>query len=233
VFLGHYALALTGKRVALTVSLGTFILAAQWLDLLWPIFLLAGVEQVRIEPGLMEGSPLDFVHYPYTHSLLAAVLWGLVLGGVYFLARRNFRNALVVGALVVSHWVLDAVVHRPDLPLWPGSQILVGLGLWNHPLVAMAIELVLLGVGLLVYVSVTTPRNAKGRWGLRALVVFLLVVYFGAAFGPPPPDVDTLAWSALLLWLLVPWGYWVDRHRLPAEGRDIPPASGREDQPLR
>jgi len=116
-FLGHSGIALAAKRAAPRTSLGALTFAAQWLDELWPILLLAGVEQVRIVPGLLAASPLDFVHYPWSHSLLMAAVWAIVIGAIYRVARRDSRGALVVGALVLSHWLLDLPMHRPDLPL--------------------------------------------------------------------------------------------------------------------
>ena len=138
-FLGHYAVALAAKRAAPRTSLGTLIFAAQWLDELWPILLLAGVERVRIVPGLMAANPLDFVSYPISHSLLMAIVWGAVIGGIYFAVRRYVSGAWIVALAVVSHWVLDLVVHRPDLPVWPGSATRVGLGLWNSIAVSAAV----------------------------------------------------------------------------------------------
>ena len=127
-FIGHFGVGFGAKAAAPRVSLGTLLLAAQFLDLLWPIFLLLGIESVRIDPGNTAVTPLDFVSYPLTHSLLTGVGWGGLLGGAYALHRRWLRGAVVVAATVVSHWVLDWVSHRPDLPLIPGGNK-VGLGL--------------------------------------------------------------------------------------------------------
>lgn len=218
-FLGHYAVAFSAKRVTPEVSLGTLILATQLLDLLWPIFLLLGVEHVRIVPGLMAASPLDFIHYPYTHSLAMAALWGAALGGLYYAFRRSAGGAWVVGLLVVSHWVLDALVHRPDLPLFPGSAQRIGLGLWHWPAATVVLELGMLALGLAIYLRTTRATDAKGVWGFWALIGFLLLAFAGSFFGPPPPDERALAVTALALWLLVPWGFWIDRHRAAVGGR--------------
>src|SRR6185437_14848629 len=150
-FLGHYAVALAAKRVAPPASIGTLIFAAQWLDELWPILLLAGVEHVRIVPGLMAANPLDFVSYPISHSLLMAIVWGAVIGGIYLAVRRRAAAAWIVGLAVVSHWVLDLVMHRPDLPLWPGSSMRLGAGLWNSIAASAAVELILFAIGLTIY----------------------------------------------------------------------------------
>ncbi|MDQ3998309.1 MAG: metal-dependent hydrolase, partial [Gemmatimonadota bacterium] len=124
--LGHYGIALAAKRAAPRTSLGTLNLAAQLLDELWPIFVLMGLETVRVAPGLMAANPLDFVHYPITHSLVGALGWSVLLGVVYLAMTRYRRGAVVVGLLVLSHWFLDLPMHRADLPLWPGSDVRVG-----------------------------------------------------------------------------------------------------------
>jgi LexA-binding, inner membrane-associated putative hydrolase len=215
--LGHYGLALAAKRVSKRTSLGTLILAAQWADELWPFLLLAGAEQVRVAPGLMAANSLDFVSYPYTHSLVALGVWGLALGAIYVAVRRYVRGAWVVGALVVSHWALDLVVHRPDLPLWPDSSMKVGLGLWNSIAGTLVVEFGLLAIGVILYTRTTRPRDRIGRWGLWAMLAFLAAVLVSGLVSPPPPDPRTIAYSALALWLFVPWGYWIDRHRTVIE----------------
>lgn len=212
-FLGHYAAAMAAKEAAPRASLGTFILAAQFLDLIWPPLLLLGLEHVRVDPGNTAFTPLDFASYPISHSLLAVVGWGALIAGIYWMARRRPRAALVVGALVVSHWFLDAVVHRPDLPLIPGGDAVAGLGLWNSVPATLIIELLLFGAGIWLYTRATRAVDAAGRWGFWSLVALLAVIYFGNAFGPPPPGEREIAVVSLTLWLLVPWGYWVDRHR--------------------
>src|SRR6185436_9757600 len=142
-FIGHYAVALGAKKLVPRASLGTLIAAATFLDLVWPVFLILGIEKVSIAPGITAFTPLDFESYPYSHSLLTAIAWGALFGAVYFLrAGRNATAALVMGALVVSHWILDAATHRPDLPLDPWSDIRVGLGLWDSIPATLAVELV-------------------------------------------------------------------------------------------
>jgi membrane-bound metal-dependent hydrolase YbcI (DUF457 family) len=214
-FLGHYGLALAAKRVAPETSLGSSVLAAQWADLLWPLLLVTGLEHVRIVPGLMPASALDFVDYPISHSLVTVLAWGALVGGGYWLIKRRSRAAVVIAGLVVSHWLLDAVVHRPDLPLWPGSDVLVGGGLWQSVAVTVVLELAVLAAGVVVYTRSTQPRDAAGRWGLRVMIL-VLVSFFLSSFAAPPPSVDALAYGGLTLWLFVPWAAWVDRHRGPA-----------------
>jgi hypothetical protein len=218
VFLGHYGVAFAARRAAPRTSLGTTIFAAQFLDELWPILLLLGLERVRIVPGLMAASTLDFVSYPISHSLLTAAGWALLIGVGYLAVRRDARGAWVVGGAVVSHWLLDAPMHRPDLPLWPGSPTLVGGGLWNSVPATAAIEFGLLGVGLALYVRGTRARDRVGRWGLWSMIALLVAFFLGAVTGAPPPSERALAVSTLALWLFVPWGWWVDRHREPVAG---------------
>lgn len=211
-FLGHYGVALAARAVTPRMSLGTTVAASQWLDLIWPVLLLTGLERVRIVPGLMPANSLDFVHYPISHSLLTVLGWGVLGGGLHFLLRRRKRDAGVVGGLIVSHWLLDVPFHRPDLPLWPGSDILVGGGLWASVPLTLALEFGLLGLGLAWYLRRTRARDRVGRWGLWALVGVLSLFYL-ASFAGPPPDERSLAWGGLALWLFVPWAVWVDRHR--------------------
>lgn len=213
-FIGHYALALASKPLAPRVSLGTLFLACQWADLLWPTLVMAGLESFSIRPGITEVTPLDFQYYPYSHSLLALLLWGVLLGLIYHaLTRAPWRAASVVGALVVSHWVLDFIVHRPDLPLAPWASWRVGLGLWSSLPGTLAIELGMYVAGIWLYLRTTVARDRIGSFGLWSLLVFLAVVEIANVLGPPPPSVKVVALSAQAMWLLVLWGYWIDRHR--------------------
>ncbi len=212
-FIGHFAMGLSGKRPAPAVSLGTLFLAAQFLDLLWPTLVLLGIETVRIAPGNTAVTPLEFVSYPFSHSLLAALGWSLAFGATYWLIRRRPLDSVVVGCLVFSHWVLDFISHRPDLQLAPGSGTRLGLGLWYSRPATIAVEFTLLVVGAAIYSSVTRARDKAGRYGYIALLVFLAATYLMAVFGPSPPSVSALGWASQSVWLLVAWGYWLDRHR--------------------
>jgi membrane-bound metal-dependent hydrolase YbcI (DUF457 family) len=221
-FLGHYGLAFAARRAAPRTSLGTLTFAAEFLDELWPILLLLGVEQVRIVPGLMTMSPLDFVFYPYSHSLLMAVVWALIIGGLYFAIRRYGRGAWVVALLVVSHWLLDLPMHRPDLPLWPGAgSPKFGWGWWNVVAVTYAIEFTIYAAGVSAYARATRPRDWIGRWGFWGYVLLLAGIYI-ASNGPPPASERALALSALGIWVFVPLAWWVDKHRYYTGRVDIP-----------
>ena len=212
-FLGHFGIGFGAKAAAPKTSLGTLFLAAQFVDLLWPTMLLAGLERVRIAPGITTVTPLDFTHYPITHSLVAGVLWAVLFGAVYFLLRRYPRGAWICAAAVVSHWVLDLLVHRPDLPLVPGLGVRVGLGLWNSLPATLVVELSIFAIGVWLYLRSTRPLDRTGSIALWALVGFLLLVYAANLFGPPPPSATAIAWAGQAQWLLVIWAYWVDRHR--------------------
>jgi membrane-bound metal-dependent hydrolase YbcI (DUF457 family) len=218
-FIGHYAVAAAGRgalpgRTATNPapSLGAWFLAVQWLDLLWPILLLLGVERVRVVPAENPFLQLDFQHYPYTHSLLAALVWAALFAAVYRWRTGNGRGALWLGGGVLSHWVLDLVVHVPDLPLYPGGPR-VGLGLWHSVPGTLALEGLMFVLAVAFYQRATRPLDRVGRWGWWALLASLLLAYAGNLAGPPPPSVPAIAVAGLLLWLLAPWAGWVDRHR--------------------
>lgn len=212
-FIGHFAVALAAKRAAPAVSLGTLFVACELVDVIWPVFVLLGIETVRIVPGITAFTPLDFVYYPWTHSLSMCVLWAIAFGILYWLLHRNTRAAIVVAAVVLSHWILDAVVHRPDLPLAPGSETRVGLGLWNSIAATLVVEGAMFAAALVVYLRTITFSDRAGRIGFWILIGILLVAYFGTAFGPPPPSVEAIAWTGLAGGVLTgAWGYWIEWH---------------------
>lgn len=212
-FIGHFGVGFAGKAAAPRASLGTLVLASQFIDLLWPSLLLAGLETVEIRPGITRVTPLDFTSYPISHGLLAVVAWGLLFAGVYQIARRYAAGAVTMFVAVVSHWLLDLLTHRPDLPLWPGSGTKVGLGLWNSLPGTLAVELAVFAAGVALYVRTTRPADRTGTMALAGLVAFLLLIYAGNLFGSVPPGVTAIAWAGHAQWLLVAWAYWVDRHR--------------------
>jgi LexA-binding, inner membrane-associated putative hydrolase len=218
-FIGHYALAFGAKRVAPRASLGVLVAAAQLSDLLWPIFVLVGWEQVRIAPGDTAVSPLAFVSYPWSHSLLAVALWGLAAAVLYDRLSRDRRGAIMVGALVLSHWVLDYITHRPDLQLYPSGAARMGLGLWYSLAGTLVVEGLIFVIGLGLYVTATRPRDRVGRYALWSLVGLLLVIYFSSGLGPPPPSARAVGWYALSGWLVPFWAAWIDRHRAPVADR--------------
>ncbi|MBZ5514417.1 MAG: hypothetical protein LAN62_06170 [Acidobacteriia bacterium] len=214
-FLGHFAVGLAAKKVAPKTSLATLLASAEFVDMLWPVFLLSGTEHVRIAPGATAVTPLDLYDYPLSHSLLTGAAWAAGLALAYFALRRYRRGAWVVGACVLSHWVLDAVSHRPDMPLYPGGRTYVGLGLWNSVAATVAVEFGLFVAGVALYARSTAARDRMGQFAFWSLASVLAVLYVASLVGPPPPDVRTLALVSMAGWLLIPWAWWADSHREP------------------
>jgi hypothetical protein len=211
VFLGHFAIAFAAKRPGPRVSLGLLFAAAQLPDLFWPVMLLLGWEHVLIEPGATPVTPLAFVDYPWSHSLLMVTVWAVAVGLV--LGRASRRRSWLMASLVLSHWILDWVTHRPDLPFWPGGTARAGLGLWSSVGATVGVELALFVLGMRWYMQTTRARDGIGRWGLVGLGLFLLSAYAANLAGPPPPSVVAVAWGTMALWLVVLWAWWVDHHR--------------------
>lgn len=211
-FIGHFALGLAAKRATPRVSLAVLFAAALFADILWPVFVATGIEQVRIDAGNTVVTPLDFVSYPYSHSLALLILWGIAFAWIAAGWSRRKAFAVIV-ALVVSHWVLDYVTHRPDMPLYPGGPKF-GLGLWNSRIGTIAVEVPMYLAGLWIYLSATRPRDAIGRWVFALLAATLLLLYVGNLTSPPPPSVRAL-WivSIALSAVFLPWSWWADRHR--------------------
>ncbi len=212
-FIGHFGVAFAAKKVAPRTSLGTLVLAAQFVDLIWPVFLLGGVERVIVAPGTTAVTPLDFISYPLSHSLLADLGWACLFAGIYKLVKRDTRDAICLWFVLISHWVLDALSHRPDLPLYPGSSTYVGLGLWNSRVGTVIVETAIFALGVTLYARATRPRDRLGSLGLRSFVALLFLLYLINIFGPLPPSETAVAWAALGLWLFVAWAYWLDAHR--------------------
>ncbi len=214
-FIGHFAVGFAAKRVANRASLGTYVAAALFLDILWPVFLLLGVEHVRIAPGDTAFTPFDFVSYPWSHSLLMAALWSLVFGSGHYVMRRDKTTAKMLAAVVFSHWILDWVTHRPDLPLAPGMAFKTGLGLWNSIPATIAVEVAIFLALALWYERATEPLDRVGLWAWYAMIGFLLCIYGASLAPPPPPGAEQMvAFVTIGLWIFVPWAAWVDRHRV-------------------
>lgn len=198
-FLGHFAAGLLASRTEPRLPLGTAFLAAQLPDAIWPYLLLAGVERVAIVPGDTAVTPLRFEHYPWSHSLVMVLLWGGGAFLIYRLLGRPARAALLMFALVVSHWVLDFVSHRNDMPVFFGGPF-VGLGLWNSVPSTVVVEGLLFSGAVALYLKSRRP----GR-GFDALVALLVAVYVAYLFGPPPPSVTAIALSAIVVVPILWW----------------------------
>jgi len=224
-FIGHFALGFGAKKLAPQVSLGILLLASQLADIIWPNLVLLGIETLKIQPGVTLMTPLDFTSYPYSHSLAALLLWSLIFAVIYLaLSRAGLKAAFVLAVLVLSHWILDVLTHRPDMPITLGESPKIGAGLWNYPIIAIPFELLLFGIGVWLYQHHTAPLNRKGSIGFWLLVLFLLAVYVAnvaSVAGPPPPSPIAVAWSAQAIWLIIAWGFWVDRNRATRAGDDL------------
>ena len=211
-FVGHLAVALGAKKVEPRVPLAASVAAAFGLDLLWPILLLLGLESVRVNPGDTAFTSLTFDSYPWSHSLLVVMGWsglGALVGRKLY---GSWRAGSLLGGLILSHWALDFITHRPDLPLWPAGP-LVGLGLWNSVPGTILVETILLATGLWLYIGVTSRRDPVGQWSLVALVALTGLIWVTQPWAPVPPTATAVAWGALILWLLPPWAVWIERHR--------------------
>jgi hypothetical protein len=215
-FIGHNAVAFAAKKAAPRASLGMLMAAAMLADLIWPILLLLGVEHVRIHRGDTAFTSLQFIDYPWTHSLAMSLALAVVIALLYWAVTRYGRGAFVVAVCVFSHWVLDWITHRADLPLYPGGAK-VGLGLWNRPIATIGVEAAMFAIGILIYRDATKPRDRIGSIGMWLFIVFLAAFYIVNASGTPPPNERALAWGALSGWLLPLWAWWFDRHRDPAD----------------
>ncbi len=212
-FIGHFGVGLAAKQIDRQPSLGTYLLAAQFIDLLWPVFLLFGLETVLIDPGNTAFTPLDFEYYPFSHSFLAVLIYGIIFGAVYFFIRKNLRASILLGFLVLSHWILDLLTHRPDLPLSFGDSAKVGFGLWNSVLLSILLEGAIFIAGVYFYLKSTKAKNKKGSIAFWGLIIFLALIYISNVFGPPPPAVEPIAYIGLAQWLIIGWSYWIDKNR--------------------
>ena len=212
-FVGHLSVALAAKRLAPRVSLGWLIAGVTALDLIWPVFVLLGIERVRIVPGATAFTPFIFESYPWSHSLAMAVAWGLAYAT---LVRQNVGKAastLLLVGLVVSHWVLDFVTHAPDMPLWPGSSPRLGLGLWNSIPLTIVVEGTLWIGAITLYLRAFPLGDRKSHAAFWSLVFISTVMWISGPFSPPPPTERALGWSALIGWLIIPWAALADRRR--------------------
>jgi len=216
-FIGHFAVGFAAKKFAPRTSMGLLLSAPLFLDMLWPVFVLVGWERVRIDPGNTRYTPLDFVHYPWSHSLLMSLVWAMVYASLYYAVTREQAGTIAIWTGVVSHWVLDWITHRPDMPLYPGGPSL-GLGLWNSIAGTMVVEIGMLAVGVWLYMRKTRARDRIGKYALGAYIGLLLLLYICDRFSGPPPSVAAVAWVGIAASaIFVPWAWWFDRHRSATE----------------
>jgi len=213
-FAGHAAVALAVRPRVPRLSLGVLVAASYAIDLIWPLLLLTGIERVRIDPGNTAFTPLDFEWYPWTHSLVMSLAWGLAVGALVWMFSRSRAGGVIAGLLVFSHWVLDFLTHRPDLPLWPGQDApMEGLGLWNSVAGTLVVEGALFVGSVILYVRATKSRDRVGSIAMWAFVLFIGLVWVSGPFAPPPPSAEAVAVVGCLSWLIPLWAWWFDRHR--------------------
>jgi len=215
-FVGHCAVALVAKRAEPTINLGTFVFAAMFADFAWCVFMLLGVEHVQFKSGMGAGNYFYATNIAMSHSLLMDAVWATLLGSVYLLWRHFPRGALILFLVVLSHWLLDVVSHRPDMPIAPGMHAHVGLGLWNSIPATLLVEGGFWSLAIILYVRVTRPKSLTGNFVFWSGVVLLTLVWFSNIAGPPPQNPRAAPFASLIIFsVTVAWAYWVDGVRVP------------------
>ena len=208
-FLGHFGVAMMARSKSQDTRLGTLFAASQFLDLIWPFFIIFGLETVSSR-GAREGfHTLSFISYPYSHSLLFASFWAIVFAIWAKLAKKKNFVVLLLAVLVLSHWVLDWIVHEPDLPLAFHDEIKHGLNLWANHSLTLIIELFIFSSGVVSYLRAIQLETLKKKVIFFSLIAFLLIIFVMSAFGPPPAletSAVAIGGPALAMWLFVWWG---------------------------
>ena len=217
-FIGHYGASFAAKAIKPSIPLWVLFLAVQLVDVSWAIFVLLGIEKVRIVPGITATNPLDLYYMPYTHGLISSLLWALGAAIIYGLLPGVGRwgSAVIVGMAVFSHWLFDLVVHRPDLPLYDNT-LKVGLGLWNLPAIAFMLEVALLVGSMYLCMRITKPVRRGGFYGMIIFGLFMTGVQLMVFFGKPPTSATEVAISALVSYFLfAAVGFWLEQKRVYA-----------------
>lgn len=220
-FIGHFAVGFAAKRFAPRASLAPLLAAPLLCDILWPVFLRLGWEHVRIVPYITRFNDLDLYDFPWSHSLAMSIVWATAFAGIYHGVTRYSPGTVTIWIGVISHWVLDWITHRPDMPLYPGGGPKLGLGLWNSVAGTMIVEVSMLIVGVWLYMQATKTRDRIGKYAFAAYVLLLLVLYFGDAFSaratePAAAPVSEIFWSGIIAeTIFLFWAWWFDHHREP------------------
>ena len=222
-FVGHYGVSFAGKKPAPRLSLGILFLAVQLLDILFAVFVLLGIEKLRIVPGFTAFNPFDLYWMPYSHSLLGALLWSTLTTLVALVALRRLRSrdrrtaAGVLGIAVFSHFLLDLPMHTPDLPIGlDAGSPKIGFGLWNYPALALLAELAVLAAGGAIYLRATRAKSRGYAVGTWIFAGFLVALTLATPYFPAPPGERAFAAQALVLYgLLAAAAEWIDRGRAP------------------
>jgi hypothetical protein len=215
-FVGHYAASLALKKFEKRASLGVLFLAVQFVDILFFPFVLLGIERMNIVENFTQSTHFELEYMPYTHSLLAFAVWS---GAAYAVFRwvvvKNHSVAVVVALAVISHWVLDLLVHTPDLPLWSDATTKLGFGLWKSAIATYALEAVFLLLGLWLYLRSTKAATAVGKYGMGVFVGFLLLVNVANIFGPPMVDskLGLAVFALTSYFLFAAAAFWLDGKR--------------------
>jgi hypothetical protein len=229
-FLGHYGVALALKRAEPKISLGTLFVATQLADLLWGCFLLLGWEHARIVPDPNPLLSFEFLDYPISHSLVAALAWAIAAAAAYYSwptrdTSRHWQASALVGVAVASHYPLDVLVHLRDLPLAGNDSLKLGFGLWNHFGLSVALEFLTLGLGLAVYVRFRSRRHPVRVARLVVVLVVLVATYVAALKAPPPPGMTAVAVSDIVFLLVAAaLAAWADREATLGELAAAPSA---------
>jgi hypothetical protein len=211
---GHFAVGLAAKRIQPAISVGTLVLASMLADLLWCIFMLAGIEQVQFKPGLGAANYFAASNIVFSHSLLMDALWAGLLAGAWFLGRRSLAGAWVIFGAVLSHWLLDWISHPPDMPLSPGVDRHLGLGLWRSIPASLIVEGGFWALAVIVYARATHPKSRIGVYVYWSVAAFFTLAWYNNLAGPPPPNPRTAPMASFVFFsLAVAWAYWIDRLR--------------------
>jgi len=215
-FVGHYGVSFVLKSVDRKTPLWILFIAVQLVDVFWSFFVIVGIEKARIVPGITASNPLDLYYMPYTHSFIAAIVWSLISFMIYRLLPNagGRREALIVALAVLSHWFLDLLVHRPDLPLYADTYK-VGIGLWNYPVPAFLLETGLLLIGMTLYFRATVAKSPMGKYGMIVFGVVMAIIQAALFFGPLVAHSSTgAALIALISYSIFAWvAYWLERKR--------------------
>jgi hypothetical protein len=206
-FIGHIAVGIAGRRLTPRAGLGWWVASVTFLDMLWPVFLLAGLEHAELSGSTNPFLTLTFTDYPLSHSLVAAAAWAAVFAGVYRLVKGRQGGAGLLALGVLSHWVLDVVSHLRDMPVLPRGPY-IGLELWKSVPATAIVETGMFAAAIVYYARGTRPRPAF--W---VLIAVLYVLYIASIVGPPPPSIAAVAWTVIVAWLFIAWAWWADRSR--------------------
>jgi hypothetical protein len=230
VHVGHFAVGFLAKRVEARLSLGTLVLAALLADFLWCGLMLAGVEHVRFKAGTGAANYAEAYDIALSHSLLTDAVWAALFAAGYFWRRRERRGAWVLFFAVLSHWPLDVLAHRPDMPLAPGVERYLGLGLWTNVPATVVVEGGFWLLALVLYARSTRPKKRLGVYAFWAVAALLTLIWYNNIAGPPPPDPRTAPLFSLVYFsLVVAWAYWMNRLRPPKSGHESPDARPPSD----